>query len=275
MCVIYSKVKAASVKDSIIKPQEKLPRLPDSYFFCLGFTAMQDERRHRCWLPGPMAAVWVCGRWRCGHGWVQPLQHLRWGGCGHFIQLALADQCCYERKWLTEGVAYYCVSAVAYYPQRQVDWVIISSCREENKFVICVWKIRMCYVRFKGLISTWFVPCKWQERRVLSVVNPTFFLLQVDPQLVDGHLSYFLGAVGMTGLTALLGVREKGHVTKGANQTMVVSGAAGACGSIAGQVNTANSRFGSRKAWLFYKVCRCIYLKCWQNMQKQNWLPLS
>lgn len=54
--------------------------------------------------------------------------------------------------------------------------------------------------------------------------------------MVDGHLSYALGAVGMPGLTALLGVREKGHVTPGAGQTMVVSGASGACGSLAGQV---------------------------------------
>lgn len=73
------------------------------------------------------------------------------------------------------------------------------------------------------------------------VIKAVFCLLQLDPQLVDGHLSYFLGAVGMPGLTALFGVREKGHVTKG--QTMVVSGAAGACGSIAGQVKMPGCLF--------------------------------
>jgi NADPH-dependent curcumin reductase CurA len=57
-------------------------------------------------------------------------------------------------------------------------------------------------------------------------------LVKVDPQAVP--LSAYLGAAGMTGRTAYFGLLKIGRPVKG--DTLVVSGAAGAVGSIAGQI---------------------------------------
>lgn len=54
----------------------------------------------------------------------------------------------------------------------------------------------------------------------------------VDPNLVP--LSTYLGALGMTGMTAYFGLLDVGEVKGG--ETVVVSGAAGAVGSVAGQI---------------------------------------
>lgn len=57
-------------------------------------------------------------------------------------------------------------------------------------------------------------------------------LKKVDPS--TAKLSHYLGILGMTGLTAYLGLTEIGKPSKG--ETLVVSGAAGAVGSVVGQV---------------------------------------
>ncbi len=57
-------------------------------------------------------------------------------------------------------------------------------------------------------------------------------LMKVDP--AKAPLSAYLGILGMTGLTAYLGLNEIGAPKKG--ESLVVSGAAGAVGSVVGQI---------------------------------------
>jgi NADPH-dependent curcumin reductase CurA len=57
-------------------------------------------------------------------------------------------------------------------------------------------------------------------------------LIKVDPD--KAPLSAYLGVLGMTGLTAYLGLTEIGNPKKG--ETLLVSGAAGAVGSVVGQI---------------------------------------
>ncbi|KAM6069566.1 prostaglandin reductase 2 isoform 2-T3 [Theristicus caerulescens] len=73
----------------------------------------------------------------------------------------------------------------------------------------------------------------WQTVAILD----GSLLQKLVPQLVNGRLSYFLGAAGITGLTALLGIKEKGHVAVGANQTMVIGRLEG-CSRVVGIAGT-------------------------------------
>ena len=69
---------------------------------------------------------------------------------------------------------------------------------------------------------------EWKEYQVSDGKG----LMKVDPEV--SPLSSYLGVLGMTGLTAYLGFTEIGMPKAG--ETIVVSGAAGAVGSVVGQV---------------------------------------
>ncbi len=70
----------------------------------------------------------------------------------------------------------------------------------------------------------------WQEWAVASDASP---LLPV-PDVPGVSPSFFLGVLGMTGLTAWVGIEDIGRPQPG--ETVVVSAAAGAVGSVAGQI---------------------------------------
>ena len=70
----------------------------------------------------------------------------------------------------------------------------------------------------------------WQDFTVASDSNP----LMVVPAGVEAPPSAILGTLGMTGMTAYFGMLEIGEPKEG--ETVVVSAAAGAVGSVAGQL---------------------------------------
>ncbi|HET7446190.1 MAG TPA: NADP-dependent oxidoreductase [Solirubrobacterales bacterium] len=70
----------------------------------------------------------------------------------------------------------------------------------------------------------------WTEHFVASDAAP----LQRVPAIDGVSPSFYLGVLGMTGLTAWVGMREIGQPQEG--ETVVVSAAAGAVGSVAGQI---------------------------------------
>jgi NADPH-dependent curcumin reductase CurA len=78
----------------------------------------------------------------------------------------------------------------------------------------------------KGDFVTGNLP--WKEQQVSTGEG----LMKVDPK--KAPLSAYLGILGMTGLTAYLGLTEIGKPKKG--ETLLVSGAAGAVGSVVGQI---------------------------------------
>lgn len=79
--------------------------------------------------------------------------------------------------------------------------------------------------------GTWLMArLAWQE---YSITDATDFLIRL-PQPLEAEPSAYLGILGDTGLSAYFGLRDIGKPASG--ETVLVSAAAGAVGSVAGQI---------------------------------------
>ena len=71
----------------------------------------------------------------------------------------------------------------------------------------------------------------WEEYSVLNPSSVGFENVKIDPSL---PLTAYMGAIGWSGITAYVGLHKYGEMKAG--DTVVVSAAAGAVGSVAGQI---------------------------------------
>jgi NADPH-dependent curcumin reductase CurA len=71
----------------------------------------------------------------------------------------------------------------------------------------------------------------WEE---FSVLGPQALGLEIVTPAPAIPLEYYMGALGPAGLTAWIGLNEIGHIAN--DQTLLISAAAGAVGSVAGQI---------------------------------------
>ena len=78
----------------------------------------------------------------------------------------------------------------------------------------------------------------WEEYSISNGIDEWYVKL---PEGIDAPLSYYLGILGDTGLSAYFGLTDVGKLQLG--ETLLVSGAGGAVGSVAGQIGKI---FGAR-----------------------------
>lgn len=93
----------------------------------------------------------------------------------------------------------------------------------------------------------------WQEYRITAADDERPLSPLPDP--LPAPLSTFLGALGHTGLTAYVGLELIGGVEAG--ETLVVSAAAGAVGSVVGQIGRAR---GARVVGIAGGAAKCRHL---------------